>query len=247
MHTERSESVEIASQRAEARPLLIGHRGTRIYAPENTFEAFDRALADGCDGIEFDVRVTSDSQAIVCHDPLYAHREVAASTLGSLVQLDPKLPRLADVIRQYAQRCFLYIELKVPRAERELSTLLRQHPPVHGYVVASFFPEILTRVHQEAPGIPLGFICGTKRHLHAWSILPVDYVMLKYSVASPALVTKLHADGKQVFVWTVNTEKHMRALAELNCDGILSDDTALLARTLGDRKARSYSASPQPK
>jgi glycerophosphoryl diester phosphodiesterase len=245
MHTERSESVEIASQRPEARPLLIGHRGTRIYAPENTFEAFDRALADGCDGIEFDVRVTSDSQAIVCHDPLYAHHEVAASTLESLIQLDPKLPRLSDVIREYAQRCFLYIELKVPGAERELSTLLRQYSPVHGYVVASFFPEILTRVHQEAPGIPLGFICGTKRHLHAWPALPVEYVMLRYSIASAGSVRRLHKAGKRVFIWTVNSERQMHAAAALNVDGILSDDTALVARTFGSNSGRSRSASPQ--
>jgi glycerophosphoryl diester phosphodiesterase len=39
--------------------------------------------------------------------------------------------------------------------------------------------------------------------------------------------------GKQLFVWTVNREHDMRKFAEIGVDGIISDDTALLARTLG--------------
>lgn len=245
MHTERSGSVGAASQSAVAIPLLLGHRGARLYAPENTFEAFDRALADGCNGIEFDVRLTLDSHAIICHDPFYAHHEVTASTLESLVELDPKLPQLSDVLRRYAQRCFLYIELKVPGAEKELAYLLQKYPPAHGYVVASFFPEILTRVHQEDPTISLGLVCGTKRNLHQWPNLPVNYVMLKYSITTAGLVTRLHAAGKQVFAWTVNDEKHMHFLASLKIDGILSDDTALLARTFAPDPERSRSASSQ--
>ena len=36
--------------------LLLGHRGARQYATENSFDAFDVALEHGCDGFEFDVR-----------------------------------------------------------------------------------------------------------------------------------------------------------------------------------------------
>jgi glycerophosphoryl diester phosphodiesterase len=43
-----------------SRPLLLGHRGARAVKsiPENTLASFDRAVADGCDGFEFDVRLT---------------------------------------------------------------------------------------------------------------------------------------------------------------------------------------------
>ena len=43
------------------------------------------------------------------------------------------------------------------------------------------------------------------------------------------LMNELHAAGKQVFAWTVNTEREMRRLAELGVDGLISDDTRLLA------------------
>ena len=61
------------------RPLLLGHRGARSLKtiPENTLASFDRALADGCDGFEFDVRLTSDGAAVICHDPETEGVEIA--------------------------------------------------------------------------------------------------------------------------------------------------------------------------
>ena len=46
---------------------------------------------------------------------------------------------------------------------------------------------------------------------------------------------KLHAAGKKVFVWTVNEPKDMVRLAGAGADGIISDDTELLGKTLGRR------------
>ena len=50
------------------KPLIIGHRGSSALAPENTFAAFNRALKDGADGIEFDVRLARDQVPVVIHD-----------------------------------------------------------------------------------------------------------------------------------------------------------------------------------
>ncbi|MGZ4878667.1 MAG: glycerophosphodiester phosphodiesterase, partial [Candidatus Angelobacter sp.] len=52
-----------------AKLLLLGHRGARLYAPENTITAFDLSLDHGVDGFEFDVRCTRGRRSIVCHDP----------------------------------------------------------------------------------------------------------------------------------------------------------------------------------
>ena len=50
------------------KPLILGHRGASAVAPENTLAAFSRAIVDGADGIEFDVRLSRDHVAIVIHD-----------------------------------------------------------------------------------------------------------------------------------------------------------------------------------
>src|SRR5215469_2352354 len=94
------------------RPLLLGHRGARRVAPENTLRAFDFALDHGCDGFEFDVRRTADAECVVCHDPRYGDMEVGKSPLSRL-RAAGEIPRLVDVISRYAGRSFLDIELKV--------------------------------------------------------------------------------------------------------------------------------------
>jgi glycerophosphoryl diester phosphodiesterase len=53
---------------SSARPV-IAHRGDRAHAPENTIEAFARALAANADAIECDVRLSADGEVVVMHDP----------------------------------------------------------------------------------------------------------------------------------------------------------------------------------
>ena len=50
------------------RPLIVAHRGASALVPENTLAAFARAISDGADGIEFDVRLAKDGVAVVFHD-----------------------------------------------------------------------------------------------------------------------------------------------------------------------------------
>lgn len=52
----------------EQTPLIIGHRGASAIAPENTMVAFEQAMSDGADGIEFDVRLARDRVPVVIHD-----------------------------------------------------------------------------------------------------------------------------------------------------------------------------------
>ena len=49
-------------------PLIIAHRGASAIAPENTLAAFRRAVEDGAEGIEFDVRLARDGVPVVFHD-----------------------------------------------------------------------------------------------------------------------------------------------------------------------------------
>lgn len=50
------------------RPLKIAHRGGTGLWPENTMGAFERAIADGADGIELDVHLSKDGVPVVHHD-----------------------------------------------------------------------------------------------------------------------------------------------------------------------------------
>jgi glycerophosphoryl diester phosphodiesterase len=212
-------------------PLLLGHRGARAdkSIPENTIASFDRALADGCDGFEFDVRLTADGTAIVCHDPTVNGLEIAQTLAANL---PGKLPTLDEVLTRFQNRAFLDIELKVAGLERITVSLLRAHPPRVGVVVSSFLPEVLRSIHAEDSNIPLGLICETERELSCWTELPVAYVIPHYSLFDSTLMKQLSDAEKKVLVWTVNSPDEMRHFRHAGVDGIISDDTRLLRRTI---------------
>lgn len=64
--------------------LAIAHRGGRAHAPENTLAAFERAVALRPDGIEFDVRMSSDGVAMVIHDPTVDRTTNGTGAVSSL-------------------------------------------------------------------------------------------------------------------------------------------------------------------
>ena len=55
-------------KRPQERPLVWAHRGASGYLPENTMEAYERAIELGADGIELDVHLSKDGQIVVIHD-----------------------------------------------------------------------------------------------------------------------------------------------------------------------------------
>jgi glycerophosphoryl diester phosphodiesterase len=212
------------------RPLLLGHRGTRERRsiPENTVAAFDQALADGCDGFEFDVRMTADGVAVICHDAYVEGLEVASTSAHRF----PRLLRFEELLTRYRGRAFLDIELKVEGLERQTAGLLGQHPPACGFVVSSFLPQVLRMLRDHGPQLPLGVICETRDESRAWRELSVEYVIVDHRLADPELLSQLQVARKKILVWTVNDPAEMLRFRESGVEGLISDDTDLLCRTL---------------
>jgi glycerophosphoryl diester phosphodiesterase len=215
------------------RPLLLGHRGARttLQVAENTVASFDKALEHGCDGFEFDVRLTADGAAVICHDATVSGLKVCLASSNEL----PQLAHLEDVIHRYHRRVFLDIELKVEGLERSVLDVLRRHPPERDFVVSSFLPAVVTELKARSALVPVGIVCETKGQLKGWRDLPVNYVIVKEGLVNQELVEEIHEANLRLLVWTVNDKGSMLTLAKWGVDGIISDDTELLVRTL--RKA----------
>ena len=122
------------------RVLNIAHRGASGNAPENTFAAFELALAQGADGIEFDVHLSRDNVPVVIHDARLerttsGHGRVRNHTAAALAKLDAgswfnrqlpkqgraeyatcKIPRLDEVLNWVRERNIpAYLEIKQTR------------------------------------------------------------------------------------------------------------------------------------
>lgn len=219
-----------------AQLLLLGHRGARRWAPENTFAAFDLALAHGADGFEFDVRGTSNKQSIICHDPRVNRLVVRKSTFkqlqASFASAAEWPPSLEDVLDRYARSAFLNIEVKVRGMEYLVARAVKRVRPQRGYFISSFLPSVVRKLHALDPSLVLGTLAQTRWQLRRWRILPATYVVPHYRLLSPRLIEKLHAADKTVITWTVNDPRQMLRAARMGVDGIISDDTKLLVETL---------------
>jgi glycerophosphoryl diester phosphodiesterase len=215
------------------RPLLLGHRGARATKgiPENTLSSFDLALSHGCDGFEFDVQLTADGECLICHDPAIGGREIAKSERREF----PTFSSLDDVLARYAGQAFLDIELKVAGLEIQTADLVRKYHFPKGFVVSSFLPDVLSVLHRRDPDLPLGLICEARKQLEGWSALPLTHVIPHYKLITTELVNECHTAGKKVLGWTVNSAQKMLELQSWEVDGIISDDTVLLATTLGGK------------
>ena len=213
-----------------SRPLSLGHRGARAVRsiPENTLASFDRALADGCDGFEFDVRLTADGVPVVCHDPRFQGAEIAKVPAAQL----PRLPRLEDVLSQYQNRAFLDVELKVVGLEKITLEWLRKYPPQRGFVISSFLSKVVVALRENDEQVPLGLICETRDELRRWKELPVEYVIPHHHLATEPLVRELKEGGKKIVVWTLNQRRQIERFCKLAVDGIISDDPNLLWQTM---------------
>ena len=145
-------------------PLIIGHRGASAIAPENTLAAFARAIQDGADGIEFDVRLSQDGVPVVIHDATLARTglidgevaELSAEVLGrtdvgswfsgrsNAGDVDfrtEKLPSLQQVFDLFAHsHALLYVEMKSQggdgkRLTAEVAGAIRKHSITQNVVV----------------------------------------------------------------------------------------------------------------
>jgi len=164
-------------------PLIIGHRGASAFAPENTLAAFERALKDGADGLEFDVQLTRDGVPVVIHDANLRRTalrdgKVSALSADELARIDvgtwfnlhypqlahprfsrERVPTLAQVLKSFAARCHvLYVEMKCRAGETgalasEVVNLVRADAHVERVVVESFALDAIKEIKQLAPEI----------------------------------------------------------------------------------------------
>jgi glycerophosphoryl diester phosphodiesterase len=223
--------------------LLLGHRGARPVRrlgarisvsrlpAENTLPAFEYALASGCDGFEFDVRFTRDRRAVVCHDPELDGKEVSATNYADLARGGDNLACLEDVLARFGDSAYLDIELKISGNEEHVLGALWAKLPSRGYVISSFFPEILLRVYQLDSSVPLGFICDRREYADRWTELPIAVFIPHYKLVSEKLIGAAHHRGVKLFTWTINQRRDLLRFADWGADGLISDDPKLLSRT----------------
>jgi glycerophosphoryl diester phosphodiesterase len=163
--------------------LIIGHRGASAVAPENTIAAFERAMLDGADGVEFDVRLASDSVPVVIHDATLRRTALRDGSIAFLSSTElatvgvgewfnrrypsrarseyvrSKVPTLVDVLEFFKDSpAALYVEMKSEPRQSEMlaarvAKLIKDYNLYDRAVVESFSLESIRQVKQLDPAI----------------------------------------------------------------------------------------------
>jgi glycerophosphoryl diester phosphodiesterase len=202
-------------------PLVLAHRGASWDAPENTMEAFELALTQGADYVEFDVRLAREGPLVLCHDPL------PDPSPRGLCTLDEAL----DALRG---RVGLAVEIKEDRAVAPTLLALRRHAvPDDDVIVLSFRIRALEAARRQRPG--LRFVLNLGRRPNPTAAARLWGVGFDDAAARPKAIHLAQSHGLATLVFTVNEPARMRELANLGVTGIFTDRPALLRETLAAR------------
>jgi glycerophosphoryl diester phosphodiesterase len=210
------------------RPLVIAHRGACWDAPENTLEAFDLAVAQGADFVEFDVRMAADGRLVICHDT-------------PPDPCPPQIPTLDETLALLNGRIGLAVEVKDGEAAEPTVKALRAHEiDPAGLFLLSFRVVTLEALRSELPGARAVLNLGRKPLATATQFWGASF---NNSAARPRELAQAQRLGLATFVYTVNEPERMRELAKLGVRGIFSDRPAVLRETLAALPARAPARS----
>lgn len=174
------------------KPLIIAHRGASAIAPENTLAAFRQAIADGAEGIEFDVRPAGDGVPVVFHDAKlnrvgrcegrvidFSSKQLQTLDVGSWFnEQKPKkynsafsketvstLKQTLEFLSDY--KGLIYIELKCKKSEIEtlvknVCEEIKKFKRLENIIVKSFKLEVIPRIRQICPDIKTAALFAPK-------------------------------------------------------------------------------------
>jgi glycerophosphoryl diester phosphodiesterase len=236
---------------------ILGHRGRPgSDTPENTLAAVEAALAEGADGVEVDVRLTSDGVAVCFHDPGLQRmagvaRGVRSLTLAELaaVRVDGHpVPTVAEVLACMAGRGRLVLDLKPEQRPRRLLAAVgvalgSAAQPLPQVVLSSFDGDVLATAAQSAPELERAVIltgAEPSSRVLAQAVARGDgalHVPARTVFGAPELVAAAHSRGLVVRVWTVNRPVDARLLRLLGVDALITDVPGALRGALSERRS----------
>ena len=226
---------------------LIGHRGARGEAPENTVEGFRYARGLGLSAVEFDVRLTVDEQVVVMHDrdvdrTTDGAGPVAELTRAEIAALDARehpdrwpsrcaVPTFEDVLDATSDFDQLCVEVKrdaparlvvlIPKVVEEI----RRHGAGERVVLTSFDITALALAREVAPELSRGFIgdWDSPAALTVARLLDCQQADVRVATTSTTVVDSITAAGMRVVGWPCNTDEEFESLTGWGADAATTD------------------------
>lgn len=216
---------------------IIGHRGAKGLAPENSITGIKLAIARGVDWIEFDVRATKDGELVILHDRTLfrvakRHHRVEDLTYRELKQIatvsGESIPTFAEAMKAIGTQAKIDIELKSDRtAKKVVAEIKRQVAtgrPYNDFVVSSFRPWLLREVQRHDANVPLLLLQGAMPFFFLF--LPgikLSAVGFSKIIAPRFAISLAKKRGLWTVVHTINSKTEAKFFAARGIDALVTD------------------------
>jgi glycerophosphoryl diester phosphodiesterase len=213
---------------------IIGHRGARGLAPENTIAALQKGLEHHVDALEFDLRVTRDQIVILHHDPEMTcpdGQKLSVSKNDFSVLKDHKkdLASFEEVMDTIGHPVILYIEVKPnvttkPIIKAIQVRLTKDWKPEH-FRLMSFSQSILLELDKALPDI-------TKTVLEKWSgvratrrarQLGTKHIIMNQRWLWWGFIRQMSRGGYKLGAYTVNNPRQAKRWQQYGLRAVVTD------------------------
>lgn len=214
--------------------LIIGHRGAKGLAPENTLAALEAGLKARANMLEIDVRVSSDGTPVLCHDPFIVDKE------GNKIVIS----RTAFTDLQLAKQDLLTLEAALQYIDRRADVIVEVKPGVDtdpiaacieprlnakwagsDIILSSFDFKLLQKLHAKFPDIPIAVLekwSGVRAGRRAKKLGTPRITMNERWLWS-GFVRTVSKRGYKLSAYTLNNVKKARHLEKYGLYGCITD------------------------
>lgn len=238
---------------------VTAHRGYSAAYPENTIPAFKGAIQVGADWAELDVQQTADGEVIVMHDSNLKRttgldKEVWQVTWDEIKDLDNgswfdkkyqtvRIPTLEDVLKVCRGKIHLNIEIKPSGHDKDLeeqvAKLLKKYHMRDTCVVSSLKYDSLRKIKQADDSIETAYITSVS-YGNFTDLEYADGYSVESTLLSKSFVNKAQKAGKQIYVWTVNSEERLEKVVGMGIDNVITDDPVMAKELIYEQEHSTF-------
>lgn len=245
-----------------AKPLVIAHRGHSIEVPENTLEAYSRAIELGTGMIECDVNRTRDGQLVMIHDwrldrTTSGSGPVRDLTLAEIQALDAgswmgpefrglRVPTTIDTIELAREAgipmCF-EVKGETPdeyaRTAVALAELFVERKALEWAFMSSYDHAAMAQAKQRVPDLllaperlPDNVLVDPAGALRQAMALGAPVLQNHWAFVTPELVRALREAGIALWSWPTTAPSEIARSLADGVDGVMGDDVAAMVRAV---------------
>jgi glycerophosphoryl diester phosphodiesterase len=243
-------------------PLSVAHRGHSIAYPENTLEAYRKAIELGVEMIECDVNITRDGQLVMMHDPTLDRTtngsgRVSGVTWAEIQGLDAggkfkpdfagvRVPSTEETLLLFKEAgIYSCVEVKGANADEAgrialgLVDLFVKHAILDTAFLSSYDHDALRLAQSNCPELllaperlPDDAPANPSEALRQAQSFNAPVLQHQYTVLTEEVVRLLHENEIAVWAWSTTDEPSMLSSIDLGVDALMGDDVELMIEIL---------------